>query len=130
MASSASSPSQLAIDFFTKAINQQNFDVMAQILSLDYTYNGEASSLEGNKEWVIGLHAKYPGLEFTFEDMLEEGLKAAFRWRMTAPPLGDRPAGWTTGTNIVQALDGQIVSNFQNGLTSSSWTPPAAESGN
>ena len=123
MAASQPSPKQLAIDFFTKAINQQNFDVMAQVLSPDYTYNGDPSSLAANKAWVIGLHAKYPGLEFTFDDLFEAGLKAAFRWRMTAPANGDRPAGWMTGSNIISALDGQIVSNFQNGQASASWSP-------
>lgn len=126
MSTAPCSPRQLAIDFFTKAINQQNFDVMARVLAPDYSYNGEPSSLEGNKEWVIGLHTKYPGLNFSFDDLFEAGDKAALRWRMTAPASGDRPTGWMTGTNIIQARDGQIVSNFQNGMQSPSWTPAAA----
>ena len=37
---------QLAIDFFSKGINDQNFDVIARILSPLYTYNGNASSVD------------------------------------------------------------------------------------
>ncbi len=123
MASLEERNKQIAVDFFSKAINDQNFDAMAEILSPIYTYNGEPSSLAGNKDWVIGLHATYPGLTFTFDDILAEGNKVAFRWRMTAPAQGARPAGWMTGTNIVLVADGQILTNFQNSLASDSWTP-------
>ena len=120
---------QLAIDFFSKGINDQNFDVIARILSPLYTYNGDASSVAGNKEWIIGLHSQYPGLAFTFEDILAEGDKVAVRWKMAAPAAVARPAGWMTGTNIVQIADDQILSNYQNGTLSSSWTPaPTAAS--
>ncbi len=117
---------QIAIDFFSKGINDQNFDVLARILSPMYTYNGDPSSLEANKEWIIGLHSTYPGLEFTFEDILAAGDKVAFRWRMNAPATATRPAGWSTGTNICQMADGQVLSNFQNGKVSDSWTPKPA----
>ena len=116
---------QLAMDFFGKGITGQNFDVIAEILSEVYTYNGQPSSFEDNKAWIIGLHSTYPGLSFNFDDILAENDKVAFRWRMTAPANGDRPAGWQTGSNIVQVADHQIISNFQNGLVSDSWTPPA-----
>lgn len=116
---------ELAIDFWGKALNQQNFDVMAEILSPVYAYNGDPSSLADNKEWVISLHSTYPGLEFTIEDILAEGPKVAVRWRLNAPANGDRPAGWQTGTNILTIVDGQVVNNWQNGTTSPSWTPPA-----
>jgi predicted ester cyclase len=120
---------QVAEDFFLKAINEQNFDVLARILSPMYTYNGDPSSLEANKEWIIGLHSTYPGLDFSIEDILAEDDKVALRWRMTAPAAGPRPAGWSTGTNIAHVEDGQLVSNFQNGQVSDSWTPaPAAKS--
>jgi len=120
---------QTAVDFFSKGINDQNFDVVARCLSPMYTFNGDPSSLEANKEWIIGLHSTYPGLEFTFEDIIATDDKVAFRWRMTAPASGARPAGWSTGTNIAMIADGQILSNFQNGQVSDSWMPdPAATS--
>jgi predicted ester cyclase len=118
---------QIAIDFWGKALNQQNFDVMAAVGSPVYSYNGEPSSLEGNKEWVISLHSEYPGLEFTFDDILAEGEKVALRWRLNAPAKGDRPAGWMTGTNILTIADGQIISNWQNGTMSDSWKPPVKD---
>jgi predicted ester cyclase len=116
---------QVAMDFWGKGLNQQNFDVMAEIGSPVYSYNGEPSSLESNKEWVISLHAEYPGLEFTFDDILAEGEKVAVRWRLNAPAHGDRPAGWKTGTNILTIADGQVVSNWQDGTVSDSWKTPA-----
>ena len=116
---------EIAISFWGKALNQQNFDVMAEILSPVYSYNGDPSSLADNKEWVISLHSQHPGLEFTIEDIRAEGDKVAVRWRLNAPANGTTPAGWQTGTNILTMVDGQVITNWQNGTTSPSWTPPA-----
>jgi predicted ester cyclase len=118
---------KLAISFFAEGIANQNFDVIMQVLSPMYAYNGAPSSVADNKAWVIGMHQQYPGLSFQFEDILAEGDMVAFRWRMTAPASGARPAGYTTGTNIITVADGQILTNWQNGMMSDSWAPAPAK---
>jgi predicted ester cyclase len=128
MMSSLEQNKEVAISFFSEGITNQNFDVITRVLSPMYSYNGTPSSVADNKAWVIGLHQTYPGLAFQFEAILAEGDMVAFRWRMTAPASGARPAGYTTGSNIITVADGQILTNWQNGTMSDSWTPAPAKS--
>ena len=106
---------------FDLALNQQDFEKASPLLSPTYTYNGEASSGADNRAWVISLHAAYPGLHFSFDEILAENDLVALRWRMTAPAHKDRPAGYRTGTNILRVADGQVQSNVQNGSFSNGW---------
>jgi predicted ester cyclase len=122
MTSDKESTKSLVRRFFQKVFNEQNFDVLAELLSPNYMYNGVASSIEGNKAWVISLHSTYPGLCFSFDDILGEDEKVAIRWRLTAPAHGDRPEGYVTGTNIITFEKGQAITNWQNGSVSPSWT--------
>jgi predicted ester cyclase len=121
MTSDKESTKALVRRFFQKVFNEQNFDVLSELLSPHYSYNGEPSSIEGNKAWVISLHSTYPGLCFSFDDILSEGEKVAIRWRMTAPAHGGRAAGYVTGTNIITFDNGQAITNVQNGALSPSW---------
>jgi SnoaL-like polyketide cyclase len=122
MASEQDRNKALAIRFFAEGITNQNFDVITEILSPMYAYNGDPSSVADNKAWAIGLHKTFPGLSFQFEEILAEGDMVAFRWRMTVPADGDWPAGYSTGTNIITCANGQILTNWQNGSVSDSLT--------
>lgn len=122
MASEQDRNKELAIRFFAEGITNQNFDVITEILSPMYAYNGDPSSVADNKAWAIGLHKTFPGLSFQFEEILAEGDMVAFRWRMTVPADGDWPAGYSTGTNIITCANGQILTNWQNGSVSDSLT--------
>lgn len=113
---------RLTIKYFDEVFNKQKFDVITELLSPLYTFNGEPSSVEGNKAWVISLHQTYPGLHFSIEAILAEEDQVALRWKMEAPANGDRPAGFITGTNIITFADGQALSNVQNSQTSPSWS--------
>jgi predicted ester cyclase len=113
----------LAIRYFNDVFNEQKFDVITELLSPLYTFNGAPSSVEANKAWVISLHQTYPGLHFSVESILAEDDMVALRWKMEAPASGARPEGWITGTNIITFVEGQALTNDQNGQTSPSWTP-------
>jgi hypothetical protein len=56
MASEQDRNKELAIRFFGEGITNQNFDVITEVLSPMYAYNGDPSSVADNKAWAIGLH--------------------------------------------------------------------------
>jgi len=100
--------------FFEAVLNNQQFDLIPQMLSPAYTFNGAPQTAQQNQDWVRGLHASYPGLHFTIEAILGDGDLVALRWRLDAPAAAGRPAGSARGTNILAFADGQAISNVQN----------------
>ena len=106
---------------FDLSLNQRDFDGAGKLISDDYKFNKKPSSRQANRDWIDSLHAAYPGLHFSFEVILAEKHLVALRWKMEAPAHGERPAGYRTGTNILEVVDGKVVSNTQNGFVSEGW---------
>lgn len=103
------------LTYFEEVLNKQNFGLISQLLSAAYRYNGEPQTAAQNQQWIGSLHATYPGLRFTIEAILAEDDKVGLRWRLDAPALGSRPAGFTKGTNILTFDEGGMaLTNEQN----------------
>jgi len=103
--------------FFIDGIGNADLGVIAALLSPDYQYNREPSSVKDNQDWVQGLHKSCPGLIMSIEQILAEDDLVGLRWRMDVPAHGDTPATYATATNIISMIGGQVVSNIQ--------TPPS-----
>jgi predicted ester cyclase len=103
----------LTVKFFEQVFNHQNYDVVAELLSPDYKFNGVKQAPAQTTAWARGLHQKFPDLHFVIEAILGEDDKVALRWRMNATAGGIK--GYVTGTNILVFMDGQAVSNDQGG---------------
>jgi predicted ester cyclase len=111
--------------FFEQVFNHQNYDVVAELLSPDYKFNGAKQAPEQVVAWGKGLHQMFPDLHFVIEDILGEGEKVALRWRMDATANGVK--GYVTGTNILVFANGRAISNDQGGGSAFvPLTPPAA----
>lgn len=96
------------IEFFMQVFNQGDVGLISSLLSPDYKYNGQPSSVADNVGWVNSLRAKFPGLQFSIESILAEDDKVALRWRLTVQ------AGFTmTATNILTFVGGKAVTNDQ-----------------
>lgn len=102
------------VRFFNLVFNDGNMDVVDELISPDYKFNGVATSALATKQWASGLRASYPGLHFSIERILAEDDNVALRWRMTATaPNGVK--GYITGTNILVFVSGQAIANDQAG---------------
>lgn len=101
------------IRFFMQGLNNQDMGVVADLLSPDYQFNGEASSVAGNQAWIASMHKDWPGLQFTIEAILAEDNLVALRWRMTTPATADKGSGYYTATNILSFVGGQALTNDQ-----------------
>jgi predicted ester cyclase len=110
------------VEFFMKVFNEGDVGLIGDLLSPDYKYNGQPSSVKDNVGWVQGLRSQFPGLAFTIEAILAEDDKVALRWRMTAPASSASSAGYVTATNILTFVGGQAITNDQTPQTPA-WTP-------
>lgn len=110
------------VKFFMEVFNEGDVGLVADLLSPDYKYNGQPSSVAGNQAWVQALRSEFPGLQFTIEAILAEDNLVALRWRMTAPAHGSTPGGYVTATNILSFIGGQALTNDQTPQTPA-WNP-------
>ncbi|MBC7637299.1 MAG: nuclear transport factor 2 family protein [Acetobacteraceae bacterium] len=110
------------VEFFMKVFNEGDVGLIGDLLSPDYKYNGQPSSVKDNAGWVQALRSEFSGLVFTIEAILAEDDKVALRWRMTAPANSAGGAGYVTATNILSFVGGQAISNDQT-PQKPEWTP-------
>lgn len=101
------------VEFFMKVFNEGDVGLVGDLLSPDYKYNGQPSSVADNVGWVKALRGQFPGLLFTIEAILAEDDKVALRWRMTTPPNSSGNAFYVSATNILTFVGGQAIANDQ-----------------
>jgi predicted SnoaL-like aldol condensation-catalyzing enzyme len=103
------------IKFWEQVLNDQKFDLVPELLSPDYKFNGTPTNAAQTIGWVTGLHKEMPDLHFTIETILAEDDKVALRWRLTATDPATKKKSYNLGTNIIVFKDGQAVTNDQGG---------------
>jgi len=70
-------------------INRGDHDAVGECVAVDLMRNGQATGREGDRIRDEALAAAFPDLEYTMEDIVAEGDRAAVRWRMTGTHSGD-----------------------------------------
>jgi steroid delta-isomerase-like uncharacterized protein len=71
------------------------------------------------KQFVGGMLAAFPDLQFTVEDQLADADRAAFRWKATGTHTG--PLGEATPTGRSVRIDGVIFDRLVNGVVAERW---------
>lgn len=99
----------LVVRFWSEVLNGQNFDLMKQLLSSSYQFNGKPSTYEDNVAWVKGMHAKMPDMKFKILAVVAEDVHVAIRW------LLDSGTETAIGANFITLEGGQAISNDQAG---------------
>lgn len=102
--------------------NEGQLDAMDRHFAADYVRHSEegSASREEFKQIISDLHVGFPDLEFEVLDVVEEGNKAAYRWRSTGthdgPYLGVPP------THRRVTATGITISRFdEDGRTAEDW---------
>ncbi len=113
---------------FDEAFNQGKYEVIAEVIDPNYSFNGSKSdgkAVEETTGWIEMIRAAVPDLHFTLEDIFGHEEKVAFRRRLNGTNTGNfqmsgkaiPPTGKAisiTGTNIVTFAHGKAVTNIQN----------------
>jgi predicted ester cyclase len=95
------------------------FDDLVAADAIDHSGPVEARGIEGFKSRARGVHAAFTEIEVVVEDLLVDGDKLAWRWRLTGthrgPFLGVLPTGkrvTMTGFNIQRMAGGVVVEHW------------------
>ncbi|MGD2246348.1 MAG: ester cyclase [Candidatus Aminicenantes bacterium] len=106
-----------------EAFGKGSVAVSDELLSSDYVHHtllpGITPDREGRKQLVSMLHAAFPDIRLTLEDMVAEGDKVAVRWTCSALHKGEymgiAPTGkqvtWT-GMSLHRVEGGKIVESW------------------
>ena len=110
-------PKVLVQEFWERAFTTGELTVVDELVGPAYTFNGDPMAPDALKQWITSLRASMPDLHFTVDDILAEGSKVAIRWTLvgTQTNKGVKQKMTTSGTNIIEIVDGQALSNWQNG---------------
>jgi len=71
------------------------------------------------KQFVGGMLAAFADVQFTIEDQLVDGNRAAFRWQATGTHTG--PLGEVPPTGRSFRIDGVIFDRLANGMVAERW---------
>ncbi len=104
-----------------EVFNNGNLAVADEVFATDYVEHlpGLPSGLDGFKHFLAMLRAAFPDLHVTIEDLIGEGDKVVWRWRMhgtqqgelfNLPPTG-KQAMWTE-IQIGRFADGKLVEHW------------------
>jgi predicted ester cyclase len=107
-----------------EAVAEGRVDVFDELVSpdaVDHSGPAPVNGVEGFKSRTRGIHAAFTDIEVVVEDLLVDGDKLAWRWRLTAihssPFLGVAPTGrrvTMTGMNIQRIANGMVVEHWSN----------------
>jgi predicted ester cyclase len=97
------------------------FEHLVSAEAIDHSGPTPARGVEGFKSRTRAMHAAIKDIEVTVEDLLVDGDKIAWRWKLTGthygPFLGVAPTGkrvTLTGINIQRVANGTVVEHWSN----------------
>ncbi|MDQ3716137.1 MAG: ester cyclase [Actinomycetota bacterium] len=104
-------------------INRGDHDAVGECVAADLVRNGQATGREGDRLRDEALAAAFPDLQYTMEDIVTEGDRAAVRWRMTGTHSGDLVGPSMSLPASGRHLDvwGISLYRLQNGLVQEIW---------
>ena len=116
---------QAVIERFVEEIwNQGNLDAVSGLISPEIVYHEPMQTIQGMepyKQFVKTFQTTFPNAHFTWEDLVIEGDRAAFRWALQAahegniPTLPIPPTGWKFN------MSGQTAFRLEEGKIAEIW---------
>jgi predicted ester cyclase len=97
------------------------FDDLVSADAIDHSGPTDVRGIESFKTRTLAVHGAFNEIEVVVEDLLVDGNKIAWRWRLTgrhcgpflgAPPTGRRVT--MTGVNIQRLANGVVVEHWSN----------------
>jgi steroid delta-isomerase-like uncharacterized protein len=98
--------------------NEGNLALVDELYTADYMIHDPSTpDFPGGqaafKQFVANLQTGYPDIHVTIEDMMAEGDKVVWRWRITGTHTGELMGIPPTGKSI--KISGIVISRFANG---------------
>ena len=107
-----------------EAWNKGNLDVLDEIYTADFVGHIPGSpdihGLEGIKTIANMFYTAFPDMQYTIEDMIAEGDKAAVRWTLTGTHKGELMGIPPTGVQV--SFTGNTIIRFAGGKYVELWS--------
>ncbi len=111
--------------YVEEVLNKKNLALIDELFASTFidhdTSMPEAKGPAGIKRVAAMVHASFPDLHFTVEDMVAEGDKVVYRYTVRGTHLGDfmgiAPTGKqfaVTGIHIYRVADGKLQEEWEN----------------
>ncbi len=104
--------------------NQGKLDVIDEIYTADFVGHIPGSpdihGLEGIKTIANMFYTAFPDMQYTIEDMIAEGDKAAIRWTLTGTHKGELMGVPPTGVQVT--FTGNTIIRFAGGKYAELWS--------
>lgn len=108
--------------FYEQCLNQRQSEILPELYTADavvHTPNGDRTGLAAIQETVDGVHAMFPDHQFSVEDVIVSGDKAAARWSMTATHTAPIGGVAPTGRPITQ--NAIVLYRFEDDRIAEQW---------
>jgi predicted ester cyclase len=96
------------------------FDEWVSADAIDHSGSTDARGVEGFKVRTRGVHAAFTEIEVVVEDLLVDGDKIAWRWRLTGTHRGPFLGVSATGKRV--SMTGMNIQRMRNGLVVEHWS--------
>ena len=116
---------QAVIERFIEEIwNQGNLDAVSELLSPEIIYHEPMQTVRGiepYRQFVETFRTTFPNAQFTWEDLVIEGDRAALRWALQAAHQGNIPALPIPPTGLKLKMSGQTAFRLEEGKIAEIW---------
>ena len=103
------------IKYALDVVQKQRLDLLDDMLSEDFTHNGQPRSLEQQKQWIRDLHRRLGTFSVEILQIIAEREVVAVHWRLNVAPSWGRPACRVEGMNLITCRNGRAISSVQAG---------------
>ena len=116
---------QTVIERFIEEVwNQGNLDAVGELLSPELVYHEPMQTIRGiesYRQFVETFRTTFPNARFTWQDLVIEGDRAAFRWALQAAHEGNTPALPIPPTGLTFNMSGQTAFRLEEGKIAEIW---------
>ncbi|HSG18514.1 MAG TPA: ester cyclase [Anaerolineae bacterium] len=102
--------------FIEEVWNQGNLGAVGELLSPELVYHEPMQTIRGiesYRQFVETFRATFPNARFTWQDLVIEGDRAAFRWALQPARGGNTPVLPIPPTGLTFDMSGQTAFRFE-----------------
>ena len=110
--------------FIEELWNQGNLEAADELLSAELVYHEPMQTIQGvadYRQFVESVRSAFPNAQFTYEDLVVEGDRAALRWALEAAHEGQMPAVPIPPTGFKLEMSGQTAFRLEEGKIAEIW---------
>jgi predicted ester cyclase len=110
--------------FIEEVWNEGNLEAAEELIAPEIVYHAPWQTVDGlgaYGQFVESVRTTFPNAQFTYEDLIIEGDRAALRWTLEAAHEGSNPAVPVPPTGMKVNMTGQTAFRLEEGKIAEIW---------